>query len=304
MIVTDSREFLAAWRELPATPWGASTPRGVMLMAPEGLSASAVTCADNRYMDASIALDGELAHAQHRALVMALARAVPAWCFPGDASTPDATFLNNAFATVPGRLILGAMRYPERQRETARGDITSFFSRLTGAETLDLGGKSFVAELTGSLIVDRRRGVGFCGLGERCTIEGARAMHDAFGLRLTYAFDLAPGEYHTNVVMSVLAGRTLVLCPEGLGDVSAAGAIGEVYDGDSVMLSVAEKNAFAGNCIAVTPSDVWMSAGAKAGLAPGSRSELEKRGWRVQTVDLSEIEKAGGSLRCCVAEVY
>lgn len=304
MVTVDADEFLAAWRSLPADAWGTPTARGVMLMAPDGLSSAAVTCADNRYMDPSAALDTTLAHAQHRALVSALAADVPAWCFPGDAATPDATFLNNTFATVPGRLILGAMRYPERQRETERRDIRSFFAAIAGYGIDDLAGRGVVAELTGSLVIDRRRGVGFCGLGERCTLDGARAMHEAFGLRLTYAFDLADGEYHTNVVMSVLAGRTLVLCAQGLADPAAGRALARAYAGELVELSVEEKNAFAGNCIAVGEGKVWMSAAANAALAPSSRSRFAALGWSIHTVELSAIEQAGGSLRCCVAEVY
>lgn len=304
MITTRADEFLAAWRALPLTPWGTATAKGVMLMTPNGLSASAATCADNRYMDTSARVDAAVAHAQHRSLVEALAASLPAWTFPGNDATPDATFLNNAFATVPGRLVLGAMRYPERQRETSRSDLRSFFTGVLGYQVANLDDGKRVAELTGSLVIDRRRGVGFCGLGERCTLDGARAMHDAFGLRLTYAFDLAPGEYHANVVMSVLGGRTLVLCAEGLADAAAGMALLDAYGDESIRLSIEEKNAFAGNCIAVDPRSVWMSAAAHDALTRVARERFEARRWDIRTVDLSEIEKAGGSLRCCVAEVY
>src|SRR3546814_13537431 len=50
-----------------------------------------------------------------------------------------------------------------------------------------------VAELTGSLVIDRARGLGFCGLSARCDTTGAAAMHAAFGLRATLLFDLAAG---------------------------------------------------------------------------------------------------------------
>lgn len=304
MLVTTAQDFLHAWRDLPTGPWGAATARGAMLLAPDGLSAAAVTCADNRYMDPAQAIDAGRLHAQHRTLAAALADEVPVWVFPGNAATPDATFLNNAFATAPGRLILGAMRYPERQRETARADIRGFFRDVLGYRETDLSGRGQVAELTGSLIIDRRRGVGFCGLGERCDLAGARAMHEAFGLRLSYAFALAPGEYHTNVVMSVLAGRSLVMCRAGLADAQAAQALAQAYDGQVVELSVAEKNAFAGNCIALAGDSLWMSAAAAAALTPASRQRFAQLGWRLRSVDLDEVEKAGGSLRCCVAELY
>ena len=41
------------------------------------------------------------------------------------------------------------------------------------------------------MVVDRARGIGFCGLSERCDEAGAARMHDAFGLRATLLFDLA-----------------------------------------------------------------------------------------------------------------
>ena len=305
MFTTRADEFLAGWNQLPAEPWGNAVARAAVLMTPEGLSATATTCADNRYMHPSAVIDPVRAHAQHRALARALADELPTCVFPGDPAMPDATFLNNAFATVPGQLILGAMRYPERQRETARADIRQFFEDLLGYATVDLAASARgVAELTGSLVIDRRRGVGFCGLGERCDLAGARAMHAAFGLRLTFAFDLAEGEYHTNVVMSVLAGRTLVLVREGLADAHAVAALTVAYGEQCVELSAVEKNAFAGNCIAFREDRVWMSASANRALDDNTRAAFARSGWRIGAVELSEIEKAGGSLRCCVAEIF
>src|SRR3546814_2739125 len=89
-----------------------------------------------------------------------------------------------------------------------------------------------VAELTGSLVIDRARGLGFCGLSARCDTTGAAAMHAAFGLRATLLFDLAAGEYHTNVLLSVLAGRALVLCPDGFADPDVGLALRELYPQD------------------------------------------------------------------------
>src|SRR3546814_17991877 len=88
------------------------------------------------------------------------------------------------------------------------------------------------AELTGSLVIDRARGLGFCGLSARCDTTGAAAMHAAFGLRATLLFDLAAGEYHTNVLLSVLAGRALVLCPDGFADPDVGLALRELYPQD------------------------------------------------------------------------
>ena len=49
---------------------------------------------------------------------------------------------------------------------------------------------------------------------------------------------------------------------------------------------------------------VWMNASAAASLSSGQYDALTGYGFAVGVVELSEIEKAGGSLRCCVGEIY
>ena len=161
-----------------------------------------------------------------------------------------------------------------------------------------------VSELTGPVVIDRARGIGYHGLTERLNVAGAKATHAAFGLRLSLLFRLAPGEYHTNVVMAVLAGRALVLHRESIVDEGVADAIAEVYAPHVIWLDDEEKAAFVGNCIALTPDQVWMSATAERGLSHGNRQRLRDAGFTVHTVEIDEIEKAGGSLRCCIAEIF
>jgi N-dimethylarginine dimethylaminohydrolase len=133
---------------------------------------------------------------------------------------------------------------------------------------------------------------------------GLQAMHQAFDLRLTFAFDLRPGEYHTNVVLAVLAGRACVLYPGAMVDSEVPAAIAAAFPGRTLELDTAEKLAFAGNCIALTQNDLFMSATAAPVLRPHSRQVLEDWGFRLHFVQLDEIEKAGGSLRCMVGEVF
>jgi len=71
-----------------------------------------------------------------------------------------------------------------------------------------------------------------------------------------------------------------------------------------VRLSPAQKQAFAANCLALGEGRAWFSAGAAAALEPAQRECLRGAGFSLEAVELDEIEKAGGSLRCCVAEVF
>jgi hypothetical protein len=303
LITRDLQGFFDFARECAPTD-GDATARAVFLVSPEAFSLAEQSASDNRYMDLGVGVDPARALAQHQALQAALSESLPSFCFPGRADTPDALFPNNVFATAHGRLILGHMRHPVRQAEAQRADIRAFFRELLGYAEVDLGAQPGVCELTGSLIVDHRRRIGYCGLSERCDETGARAMHAAFGLRATLLFDLAPGEYHSNVVLSVLAGRAVVLAPDGFADPAVARAIAAFHAPHAIELSPAQKQAFAGNCLALGPGEVWMSAAGAASLTPAQREQIGGAGFSLRAISLDEIEKAGGSLRCCVAEVY
>jgi hypothetical protein len=308
MFTTDPSAFVAAVRALPPLPGSRTTARAIMLVAPHGFRVSDETARDNAYMTAGANADGERALAQHALLAQAIAAdtGLPVQVFPGDPATPDACFPNNVFATARGRLLLGAMRHPERRREAERADIPAWFAEAFGYPVERLpDAPGHVAELTGALIIDHARGIGVHGLTERCTLDGARAMHEAFGLRASLATPLAGSEYHTNVVMSILAGRALVIHAPSFTAPGAADAIASLWPDDHVLwLTDTEKAAFVGNCIALTSDQVWMSARAERALTHANRLCLRRASFDVHTVGIDEIERAGGSLRCCVCEVY
>lgn len=307
MITRDISSFLAA-AAATGPDFGPPTARAAFMVAPDGFQLAEQSAADNRYMAHADAFDAARASAQHRELQSAISRVLPTVCFAGDPATPDALFPNNVFATarVDGqpRYVVGRMRHPVRQREAERADIREFFGDVLGYTPVDLSHQSHPCELTGALVIDRARGLGFAGLSERCDEEGARLMHEAFGLRATLMFDLAPGEYHTNVVLAVLAGRTAVMCPRGFADPEVVAAIGSLYAPHAIELSPAEHAGFAGNCIALSGDRVWMSAHAGSSLLPSTGDALAAAGFTVSTVELDAIEAGGGSLRCCIGEVF
>lgn len=282
-----------------------AVPRAVFLVEPTSFRLSRESARDNQYMDLSVSVDPLRALDQHRRLTERIsACGVPVIRFPGLAETPDDVFPNNVFATIPGRLIVGAMRYPERRREARRSDIRALFTDLMDYELVDLSEGDMVAELTGPMVIDRSRRIGFCGMSQRVDEAGCKAMHEAFDLALTYQFDLNPDEYHTNVLMSVLAARAVVLCPDGFADPAAPAAITAAFPDRVLELTVDEKAAFAGNCLAVNFTDLFMSRTAAAALSESKLEILRSWGFEIHAVELDEIEKAGGSLRCCIAEIF
>ena len=301
MFTTSAAQFLAAYSPERFPARHPATARALFLVSPEGFSLAAESAQDNVYMRMGEPADSSRALAEHATLARQLASELPVVTFPGDPATPDAVFPNNVWGTTRGHLVVGRMRHAVRRREAERQDVRRFFEQVLGYDTFEL--PSGVAELTGALVIDRARRIGYCGLSERCDLEGARAMHEAFDLSLTLAFPLAAGEYHLNVLLAVLAGRAAIAHRPSIG-AEAAAVLSAVYPDRVLWLSDDEKRAFAGNAIALRQDSVWMSERAAAALRQESRDALGAWGFTLRAAPLAEIEKAGGSLRCCVAEIY
>ena len=303
MISRDVEAFLRMAGTL-ASDFGPATASAAFMVAPDGFARAEESARDNAYMADVDRFDPLRALLQHRALHVAVSGTVPTVCFAGRVDTPDALFPNNVFATAPGRVVVGRMRHPVRQREAARTDIREFFTSVLGLELHDLSGQAHPCELTGALVVDRARGIGWCGLSERCDEAGARSMHAAFGLRATLMFDLAPGEYHTNVLLALLAGRAALVCPEGIADPQVVDALDAVYGPGVNRLTPVEHRAFVANAISLNADTVWMSGSAERAMTALTRAALADAGFGIASVELDAIEAAGGSLRCCVGEIF
>ena len=304
MITHDPQVTLDAVRSGQVPANAPPVPKGVMMIEPNNFRLNAESAQDNRYMDLQVPTDADRALEQYIDL-MALIRdaGIPVKSFAGNSRTPDDVFPNNVFGTAPGRFIVGHMLHPNRQLEAQRQDIRAYFQGQ-GYKLFDLSEEDCVAELTGPLVIDRSRRLGFCGMTPRVNDAGVRAMHKAFDLCHTLQFQLADGEYHTNVVLAVLAGKACVMHAESFVDPKVARVISGLYGGRVLYLDEAEKAAFAGNCIALSHHKLFMSQVAADSLQKTNRALLETWGFRIHSTRLDEIEKAGGSLRCMVAEIF
>ena len=90
----------------------------------------------------------------------------------------------------------------------------------------------------------------------------------------------------------------------GRPEFAVAETIAALYAPHALVLSPVEHAAFAGNAIALSEDVVWMSAAAGRALTATSRDALAMAGFGIRTVELDAIEAGGGSLRCCVGEIY
>ena len=304
MIVQNPQDFLAELEQREFQSDGPHYAGSVLMIEPVNFSVCEESAIDNHYMNLNESVDSQLALRQFRGLVELISNQdIEVVVFPGDPATPDAIFPNNVFATTENHFIIGHMLHPGRQKEAERQDIRGWF-QSRGYREIDLSQRDCIAELTGVMIIDSARRIGFCGLSGRVDQAGLEAMHDAFGLNMIFSFDLQPEEYHTNVIMMVLASRACVIYPGAFVDPAVPVAIVKAFPDRSLILSESEKNAFAGNCIALTDTDLFMSQTGADALRASSRAMLESWGFTIHSTGLDEIEKAGGSLRCMLAEIF
>ncbi len=306
MLVKTVDDFNAAIKKNNYPMKQAGTMKAAFMVSPLGFRLDQQTAQDNEYMLMDQQVDVKLAMYQHQQLARAITDVgVPVITFPGSEETPDAVFPNNAFATTHNsRYVIGSMKHENRQKETQRQDIRKFFGELLGYEKFEIKHDEAVAELTGVLVPDRARNIGFVGMTERVDEPGAKALDKAFSTDLMFQFDLASGEYHTNVVMACLAGSACVIHRGSFADSAVVDAIAGFYQGRTLFISDDEKLAFAGNCISITDKDVFFSQTAFEALSQESRMKLESWGFVLHGVDVSELEKAGGSLRCMIGEIF
>ena len=129
-------------------------------------------------------------------------------------------------------------------------------------------------------------------------------MHEAFNLNATILFDLKPEEYHTNIVLAVLAGKVCVIYKDAFEDPEIAEMIQGLYLNRTASLTEEEKNGFVANCIAATDRDILMSQTALDSLSGNTRYVLERNGFAIHGIQIDELEKGGGSLRCLIAEIF
>ena len=79
-------------------------------------------------------------------------------------------------------------------------------------------------------------------------------------------------------------------------------AFSELFGREVAALWVATGTA--ANCLALAEDQLWISQAGADALKAADRERLAGAGFSIKAVELDELEKAGGSLRCCIAEIY
>jgi len=201
---------------------------------------------------------------------------------------PDMVFTANAGLVLDGRALVARFRHAERAGE--QQPFHAFFERLglvevTGASYVNEGEGDYLA--VGSIILG--------GSGFRTDPRSHDEVSEYFS-RTVVPLELVDGRfYHLDTALAVLDEDQVAYWP-GAFSPASQGRLRELFP-DAVLASEADAATFGLNACS-DGTNVVMSAAATRLAA-----KFRDRGFTPVPVPTSELQKAGGSAKCCTLEL-
>jgi hypothetical protein len=235
--------------------------------------------------------------------------------------TPDSIFPNNWISFhETGDVVLYPM-FAENRRGERREDVMDILedNGFVINEIMDYTSAEedgFYLEGTGSIVLDRENGKGYCALSPRADEELFIEFCEDFEYSpvIFEAFQTVNGErkliYHTNVMMCI--GDTFaVICADCIDDKKERKMVLDSLRGDDkeiILITEAQVNNFAGNMLEVLGADdrryLVMSSSAHQSLTKKQIAQIEEH-VTILSSSLDTIEACGGgSARCMMAEIF
>jgi hypothetical protein len=231
---------------------------------------------------------------------------------------PDGVFPNNWVSTHgDGSVVIYPLLAPNRraERRAALLEALALEHGLQIRQVLDLSPleqEASYLEGTGSLVLDRRRGLAYAALSPRTHPRAISEFGRRTGYRvLTFATDTGNGRpvYHTNVMLSIGSSVGLVCADAFTRADERRRVMDELQAGGQAMVEITrgQMASFAANCLEVGsragPAILISRAGLES-LQPDQIRKLERHS-RLCPVEVRTIEQVGGgSIRCMLAEIF
>jgi N-dimethylarginine dimethylaminohydrolase len=254
-----------------------------------------VRYAINPWMDPGVPVDRPLALAQWSALVEAYRAAGHQVDLldpiPG---LPDMVYAANGAFALDGLVLPARFAYAERAAE-AVAHIEWHRRNVTGYASPTIAEPAATNEAEGDFAVLANRIL--AGHGFR-TSRAAHGELAALTGREVISLELVdPRLYHLDVALTVLDDERdhIAYFPEAFSAESQR-LLAACFP-DAILATAADAYAFGLNCVS-DGRNVFIPAG-----AAGLRTEIAAAGYRPVSIDLSELVKGGGSVKCCTQEI-
>lgn len=261
----------------------------VLMCAPDYFT---VDYAINPWMKAGEgAVSTERAAAQWETLRAALAEVAEVNLLPPVDGLPDMVFTANAGVVYGKRAIVSRFEFEERRGEEAH--FRRWFERH-GFEIVDWP-EELIFEGAGDALVDRGGPWVWAGFGQRTEQAAHDELAKFYPDRELISMRLVdPRFYHIDTCLQPLEEGYLLYYPAAFDDAGRAEIERRVPAEKRIPVTDGEAAAFACNAINLD-RDIALNRPAER-----LRVELEKAGFTVTGLDLSEFLKSGGSSKCLV----
>lgn len=273
-------------RRSPAVTVRAVRPRRYLMCPPTFFD---VTYSINPWMVPSKLIDVELAMAQWACLYnLYLEFGHEVECIEPVEGLPDMVFSANGATVVDGVVLLAKFRHQERAAEAAA--YREWFG-LRGYRQIHE--PKFINEGEGDYLVTGR--VVLAGTGFRTDRHSHHEARALFGRPVVSLTLVDPRFYHLDTALAVLDDDEIMYYPGAFSPDSRA-VLRELYP-DAVLATDLDAEVFGVNAVSdgrhvVLPQSATQLIGA-----------LRDRGFEPVGVDVSELLKAGGGVKCCTLEL-
>jgi N-dimethylarginine dimethylaminohydrolase len=249
----------------------------------------AVEYAINPWMDTTTPVDAAVALSQWQRLqdvYLQLGHSVELVApVPG---LPDMVYAANGALIIDGTALVARFKYPQRQQESAA------YGAWLQSQGFDPVYAQHVNEGQGDLLP-----VGdiiLAGYGFRTALRAHSEIAGVFNRRVISLELIDPRFYHLDTALTVLDDTTIAYYPPAFSYVSRAHL--ETLFPDAIMVDSADAYAFGLNAVSDGRNVILPAA------AVGFAEQLSGAGFQPIGVEMPELLKGGGSVKCCTLEVY
>ena len=251
-----------------------------------------VEYAINPWMDVSAPVDTELALKQWEALRENLVRlGHEVHVLSPEIGLPDMVYAANGAFTVDGVVYGARFKYPQRMSEAAahrRYYAERSWRFVAPTETNEGEGDfAYLPGASGGLIL--------AGYGFRTEVSAHSEAQEVLGRPVVSLRLVDPRFYHLDVALAALDDHTIAYYPGAFSE-SSRRVLRQLFP-DAVIADEADALAFGLNLVR-DGKHVVLNAEASA-----FASKLAGHGYLTVPVELSELKKGGGSVKCCIAEL-
>jgi N-dimethylarginine dimethylaminohydrolase len=204
------------------------------------------------------------------------------------AGLPDMVYAANGGLVVNGKAMVARFAYPQRAGESAAYAEWMTRHGYHPAETRHVNEGQGDLLVVGSIVL--------AGYGFRTERQAHAEIATAVSMPVVSLELVDPRFYHLDTALAVLDDTTIAYYPPAFSGEARATLL-ELFP-DAIEVAAADANVLGLNVVSDGLNVVMPAA------ATGFAEQLREAGFRPIGVDLSELLKGGGSVKCCTLEVH